>query len=802
MYRSSLVCGAVAIAICSTGAHAQVYEFSLPAQKLERSLQALGAQARAQIVFSPDMVSGKSAPAVRGELTVEGALAKILAGSGLRFRSAGTGYVIVPDRKLPPAPTGTKRVSSLSQSPPPDAGAFEIVVTAQKRTENIQDVPIAIIAASQEQLRSSGVESLQQLPALAPGLNVRTTVGSFQPSIRGIGTPSFVVENPVALYIDGVYIPQQREGLRDLNDAAQIAVLKGPQGTLFGRNTTGGVIQITTRQPEFEFGGEFGGSIDNYATMRGDFYLTGGLSNNIASSVSGSFSAQGNGWGDSLTTGRDTYKLYHQGAIRWKTLLEMSDTSKLTLIADYMDRSDSGSVYQPYPGTSYSLPGFGPISSRYDTYAVTATYNKFKGGGLSAQLDQELGFAKLIAIASYRSGRAATLFDSYSAAFPYLTVSIPETSNNNYTGELQLISNDSSNFNWVVGAFYYHNKLGVDNLTRAFSGPPAPVARVAITAEETAESFAPFAQATWELSPSMRLTGGVRWTYERRELVNASVTTVLKSGSASTVPLSGAATVREPTFRISLDRRLSGNILAYASYNTGIKSGGFNVINPANPPYLPEKLHAYEVGLKIDGDDADLNVSAFYYDYSNIQVTQNIGGTSSITNGAKAKIYGLDADFNWKPARGLSLTGGMELLHAEFTSYPDAIFSTPLRAGGAVVFTDDASGKRLPLAQKFVATLAANYEIPAGENVVKLNATANYNGDYYFESDNFLRQPAYVMLNTSASLKLQQGVEISIWVRNLFDEAIIAQAATSAPGYVVTYGSAPRTFGAGFRYRF
>ena len=169
--------------------------------------------------------------------------------------------------------------------PQPDRSAsgsgFEagvIVVTAQKREERLQDVPIAVSVVSSQQLANSGVTEMTQLNALVPGLNIQHTVGAFQPSIRGISTTSNIVENPVALYIDGVYMANQRDGLRDLADIDQIAVLKGPQGTLFGRNATAGVIQITTRAPSHTTKGEAKVGYDNYGTFKGGVYVTGGCS--------------------------------------------------------------------------------------------------------------------------------------------------------------------------------------------------------------------------------------------------------------------------------------------------------------------------------------------------------------------------------------------------------------------------------------------------------------------------------------------------------------------------------------------
>ena len=173
-----------------------------------------------------------------------------------------------------PAGVGAQTITSpapaAAAAPTTDSNALgEIVVTAQKRSENLQAVPIVVSVATGTQLSTAGVTSLPTLGALSPGLNTRTTAGAFQPSLRGIGTASNVVENPVALYIDGIYLPQQREGTRELPDVEQVAVLKGPQGTLFGRNATGGVIQITTQQPTRDFTLRASAGIESYLTGRG-----------------------------------------------------------------------------------------------------------------------------------------------------------------------------------------------------------------------------------------------------------------------------------------------------------------------------------------------------------------------------------------------------------------------------------------------------------------------------------------------------------------------------------------------------
>ncbi len=227
----------------------------------------------------------------------------------------------------PAAPTDATAVdqaSPASASPASAAEVGEIVVTAQRRAENLQRVPIVITAVSGQQLAAAGITSLPNLQAIAPGLNVRTTGGGvFQPSLRGIGTSSNVVENPVALYIDGVYLPSQREGNRELPDVEQVAVLKGPQGTLFGRNATGGVIQITTRRPsqELRVRGQ-GGDRQLRDLPRRAGSCPGGSANGVAASLSADFATQGDGYGRNLTTGHDTFQIAHALGLRGKLLLE------------------------------------------------------------------------------------------------------------------------------------------------------------------------------------------------------------------------------------------------------------------------------------------------------------------------------------------------------------------------------------------------------------------------------------------------------------------------------------------------
>lgn len=708
----------------------------------------------------------------------------------------------------PPVPTsGAVPDTAASPGDKANGGLADIVVTAQRRSENLQRVPIAVSAVSGDALLASAITSTVQLNAVAPGLNIRTNNGSFTPYLRGIGTSSNVVENPVALYIDGVYLPQQREGLRELNDIEQIAVLKGPQGTLFGRNATGGVIQITTRAPSRTFGAEVGSELDNYLTWKNDAYVTGPISSTLAFSLSGQYAKQFDSYGRNLTTSQDNYQLRKQISVRGKLLYEPGANTRFTLIADYLDRAAFNNSFRPLLGTQFSIPGFGPSTSRYDIYAGVEPYSNFRGGGVSLSGEQTLGFAKIVLISAYRKGTSQTLQSPSSDPMASFTVYQPSSHYQMYSEELQLVSNPGR-FTWVAGAFYFHNDNGVDPATISFKGPfapgPASTARIDNYGIEHAKSIAPFGQFSWEFLHDTTLTGGVRYTVETRSAQLSRILTLNNGFVIRPAGIDQSITFREPTFRAALSHQFSNDTLGYLSFNTGFKSGGFNIINSANPSYLPEKLTAYEVGLKSQFLDrrVRLNVAAFYYDYSNVQVARFSQGMQTISNGASAKLYGLDADIEAKVDDQLRLKGGLALEHTEFTSFPNAVLGIPQANGSVVLTSGSATGNRLPLAQEVQVTLGTDYHRPLPIGMVDADVTVNYNGPYFFEPDNILRQGAYVMVNASIRLTLPNNrVSFSIFGKNLLDETIISSPTTQTFGYDVTY-AAPRTYGIAARFKF
>lgn len=712
-----------------------------------------------------------------------------------------------------------------------EVGAGDIVVTAQKRAERLQDVPISVSVADAGQLESAGVKDLPQLQSIIPGLNVSVANGSFQLSMRGVATASNIVENPVSLYIDGVYLPQQQEGLRDLADTKQITVLKGPQGTLFGRNATAGVLQIETLGPSFDTSGQFNLSYGSYDTIRANSFLTAGLSNKIAVSLSAAYHTQGKGWGKSLSTGREENKVDHSYSLRGKMLVELGERSSLVIAGDYLNRLDSGATFQPYKGTTLAYSGFGPLDNRYDSYNGTAGHTAFEGGGVAATVKSDLGFADLVSISAYRKTSFAFKYDLSSVLLPLL-ISDAEGRSRMYSQELQLISNGAGPLKWVLGAYYFNYRQGYDYFNRDFGTGTAPdgltpyrfnaaLSRNAtLNTFEKSESIAPFAQADLELTTRTTLTGGLRYTHEKRSLAGATQRTTVAGVVGPVTPVSmPSLTAKVLTWRAAINQKLADDVMVFASYSRGFKSGGYNIANPTAAGYLPEKLDDWEVGLKSQLWDRRItfNATGFYYRYKNVQVTQ-FGGNppaQTVTNGAAAEIYGVDIDLTVKPMAGLTFSGGLELLHPYFTKFPGAQLGIDRTAGGVLIPAGgfDASDTRLPYARDYMATGAVDYAVPAFGGTLGFNVTATRGGSYTFEPDSVVSQPAYTMLNASVKWASEgDRVSLRFGVTNALDAAIISRNATigaNAPagstavsansgnhglGRLVSYGTAPREY--------
>ena len=690
-----------------------------------------------------------------------------------------------------------------------------VVVTAQKRSENQQDVPIAIATVSADTLKATGVTSIQDLPNAVAGLSVNNTVQSFSPHIRGVGTTSFGpgVESPVALYVDGVYYGSQVMAMTNLNDVEQVSVLKGPQGTLFGRNATGGVIQLTTLEPKQDLSVKLSTELDNYFTSRNFVHVSGGLTDDLVAGISVTYAKQKNGWGNNVFTGDQIHRIDHEAVVRGKVVWTPTDRLTIKLGGDYSNLKNSlgSNVRDAGPSFLPVLTDVYPSNNIYDVANSATNKNTYKGGGGSLQVEYDAGFARLVSISAQRSYEYTSLFDTDPSFLPFELFGIHQKGEQ-FSQELQLVSKNSGPFTWTAGLFYFWSRERALPLSGAFTGPGADAFGVTAVELDTytdlrTNSASIFGQGTYEVTAGTNLTAGVRYTRERRS-TSGYINAFFDNDFTFPIPLIPTVTdgskQSKATFRFALDHKFSDNVMGYVSYDRGFKSGGFNGFNPLNPPYNPETLDAYEVGFKTELNDRTLrfNPSVFFYKYKDLQITSLIPPPLPIiVNGSKAELYGVDLEAQWSPAAGLSANFGAEWLHSKFTSYPNGNVSIPLPGGGNDIQFGDLTGRRIPYASKFSATVGLTYDIPVQESKLRLNISDAYNSGYPTEPDNRLNIDSFNILNTSVSwLTPNERLTVTLFGRNLLNKKVPAQLNTTFYGDEADYTNPPRTYGIGLKY--
>jgi len=402
-------------------------------------------------------------------------------------------------------------------------------------------------------------------------------------------------------------------------------------------------------------------------------------------------------------------------------------------------------------------------------------------------------------LTAYRNSRTTLIWDVDFTTAPHLSGDLVDLESQ-ISEELTLSSKSGGKLNWQTGLFVFHADGSYDPAgVLSNDGLFGPFVYVAPFGKQVTDSQAVFAQGTYEIVEATNLTAGARYTREKRYISGHTEGYVADSDT----PVSLGETPRDsiefkkPTFRVALDHRFSPEVLAYASFNTGFKSGGFNTQFTSQPSFLPETVNAYEVGMKNDLLNRRLrvNFAAFDYEYKNIQV-QKVGvANTGIINGAKARIYGFDSDFEALFTDNFKVTGSAAFLHARFLEFTNAPIGSP--GGGIPTIPGDATGNDIPKSPHFSANLTPDYRIalPEGSSV-HLTATLEYNSGIFFEADNLLKQPSYVRVN--ASLLWESSGDryyARLWGTNLSNKAVLNYSSTLGDGTRdVTY-EAPRQYG-------
>jgi outer membrane receptor protein involved in Fe transport len=614
----------------------------------------------------------------------------------------------------------------------------------------------------------------------------------------------------VAIYVDGVYYASTAGANLDFIDLSQIEVLKGPQGTLFGRNATGGLIQITTKDPSRTPTLDADVGYGNYGTSKAHFYLAGGLSDDLAASISAEASTQDQGYGRNFYNGKDVNRLYDDLSLRSKLLWTPASGSSVTASFDYAQNRNSFAALRVVPGT-LPAPPTGPTygGTPWDTDSDAQPILSVRTGGASVKYVQELGFGSLSDQVAYRRTFTQDDFDHDATAAPFQTFIVPQAEHQ-VSNELQLQSVPHDFVTWTGGLYFIQFVGAAPGLDVEFPGgrtldPLYPINNVVQRAKQTVTSGAAYGQATVPLFDATNLTLGARYTWERHELTGVETGDIGVDPVATLASVNATKDFDRPSYRVALEHRLTEQEMIYASFNTGFKSGGYNPDTITNPVFEPETLQAYEVGLKSDLLDNRLraNIAGFFYDYKNMQV-QNLGAklTTEVVNAAGAHISGADLDLEAQVTPDFNLHGGVEYLHARFTSFPDAPISSPL--GTTPVYAGSAAGNPLPFAPTAVLALGADYLV---RNVLTgdLDLAVNYthNTGYSFEPDNVIRQPAFNELNASVRWKSREDrYTVTLWGKNLTNAVISDLLATETFGTHEQLFNPPRTYGIVFGYHY
>lgn len=761
--------------------------------------------------------------------------------------------------------TSSIHIASAQETPAArSSGIEEIIVSATKRDEGLQDVPVSVTAFSQDEMDKRGYSNLQGVQEATPNLNFSVQSAGqnvARVTLRGIGTETLVGggDPGVALHIDGIYVGRNSVAAGDIFDIQRVEILRGPQGTLYGRNATGGSINIITKRPTDELEGNADVTYGNYDALRVRGVVNVPLTDNISSRLA-LYSDKHDGYIENLfDTGRDSNDRNNQGGraqLLWK-----GDSGNEILVRGYYSSYGGvgpGTVFLgddiatangypaaylvdvsagpvPPPGAPILADLYGnvttvsgdPVLPRpTDIHKVRKDAPEFldqtiKGVDLEASFNLSDGVL-LRSLSSFQKNDNEILVDADGSELPIETRQRRNEAKQ-FSQEFNLLSQNDSAFQWLLGAYYYHEELTETFRTTtpagllpvAFPLPPGAtpggggLGQIRIANHEV-DSYALFAQLSYDLTDRLTVTGGVRHTWDKKNqsreiggIVGFSNNIQFMSGAIGPqAPDSGSVDFSEFTYRVSLDYSVTDNNMLFASYARGYKSGGFDfnggqiVGVDDQVPYNPEFVDAFEVGSKNKFLDNRvlLNLTGFYYDYKDLQVFRLTGFGPLTDNAAQSTIWGIEAETELAVTDAFHIDGSLGYLDATYDEYTIDIPPT------------DFSGNRLNYAPKWTAHAGAEYTVPVGDKELIGRVDWSYRSDTFFDRANsaFDMQEAYSLVNARVRLNAESWY-LDLFANNIADKDYVTGQLINPPfscGCRTVNVGAPRTYGATFGVRF
>lgn len=729
---------------------------------------------------------------------------------------------------LAAAVAATSLAATLSASMAQAQNALEeVVVTATKRDSSLTDLSTAANVLGAELLGPGGVQNVRDMTTEVPNISIGDQFGFARVFMRGIGMTSIDIggEGAVSMLQDGAIIPRPAAQLVGMFDLEQVEVLRGPQGTLYGRGATAGAINMVTSKPGNELGGYVNATIGNFSTTTLEGAVDLPISDNLALRLATKIERR-DGFGDNLFTGNE---VDDRDAEAYRATLGYTPDAPwdATLSYQYYEEDDNNFAFHyfgPSAGTAGGLPPAVPVlggstvfdvgGTNYDIYSDQEAINK--RDGYMANLIFNVELAEGVSLRSVTSAQELDRFlrDDLDSTEVNLF------GQNNYTevsesfGQEFTLNIVRDNYSLLAGAMYFEEELfgevqvPLTNicflLAPALCGTPVGDGLNAGQYQQNGDiditAYAAFVEATIPIGEQFTLIAGVRYNYEEREGTGSFIFDAI----GLNVPTDAEADWDDITPRVTLEYRPMDNALLYLTYNQAFKSGVINT-GSLSPPLDPETVDAFEFGFKGSTEDGRLNyaLAAFFYDYQNLQISfVDETSTVSTVNAAEAENYGAELELNFMVTEGFSVDFFATYLSAEYKEFVNGDYAN----GFALV---DLSGNTLPNAPEYTFKLGATYEVPVGNGNLRLRGEAYYQDDVFFTEWNRADavQDGYGLINANADYSFGPDGRymLSFWGRNLSDEEVISNNIITAPLYnSLRVGSMlpPRTFGVTGSYAF
>jgi iron complex outermembrane receptor protein len=710
------------------------------------------------------------------------------------------------------------------------AGIEDIVVTARKVSESAQSVPLSIVALNAESLKNAGVQNVQDLQSQVPNLVLQTHPNDPQGlslAMRGQKQVdlTLTLDTSVGIYVDGFYNPRAL-GLRGgLIDMARVEVLRGPQGTLYGRNTTGGAVALYTNDPVNEVQGMVKGSLGNYDAWEVQGMVNVPLNDKLALRIVGQHNEH-DGYGRDIN-GAPLLK-EKSTFVRGKLKAEPVEGVTATLTGSYQDSSNSGAIVHLVdvrPATNggaavadYSTSvqavtaGMGlartpanlalgqaklesyigaPSGNYWDSYSGLPQYSNTTIYNLGLDISAELSDSiTLRSLTGYMQLKRGSQTDTDATPFP-LIGGPRSTQDKYYSQEIQLLG-DMKDFKWVLGV-YYGNERGHDQTVSDTVPAISASSPTIYDATVRNKSYAVFAQGTWEFAPSWRLTGGARYSWDNRVLISANSNkiapcvvpapgydVITTAPESSQCPRKFVDKFSDPSWLLSIDHELSKDILAYAKFARGYRSGGRNFKGSGNIgtfiAFNPETVTEYEIGIKSYLFDRRVrfNFAAYYDDYKDVQKVATIllPGTNAFSsqtvNAAKARVQGFEADILWKVTDQFTLNGGVGQVNGKYKSFIDLL-------------KGDRSDEPFDVPE-WSFNVGARYAVSTGLGQFAVQLDYQWQDKFYIDPQSYkvvsFVQPSRGLLGGRASLDIDKwDTQVAIFGKNLTKKKYLSSGA-------------------------